>query len=226
MKEHPILFSTPMVQAILAGRKTQTRRIIKPAIGWDANWKVSLIQEEHIDSIPRYEMRCGTQYSLPWFKCPYGQTGDVLWVRESYKIYLNYDNQVYISFEGMDDFKVYNKKEISFNTLAKLQERKLAPNEWHNCPSIHLYKEFSRIFLQVKNVRVERLHDISEADAIAEGIIRDKTGYICKGVEMHHSVTPQGAFNQLWVKINGAESYQSNPWLWVIECERIEKPIQ
>ena len=206
--EKPILFSTPMVQAILDGRKTQTRREIKQANGWDHNWRPTLIKEEHIDGIPRYEMRCGTQYSLPWFKCPYGQPGDVLWVRESY-------SKDYFDFNGGNHaYKAdWNKTDAEYVSEPK----------WK--PSIHMPKAACRLFLRITNVRVERLQNISEEDAIAEGIGKDNAGWWKDYTHPDSAgyMVAKNSFRSLWHSINGEQSWNDNPWVWVVEFEQIKK---
>lgn len=209
----PILFSTPMVQAILEGRKTMTRRIVKQAKGWDANWKVQLIDEEHYDGIPRYEIRCGSQYVVPIFKCPYGQPGDILWVRESF-VPGYFDN-------GKPGYKAdWNKVAAEYMSEPK----------WK--PSIHMPFAAARIFLKIKSVRVEKLQDISEADAKAEGaknFMKVDELKLLTGLDNWIIPSPfrehQFGFLSIWCKINGCESWIANPWVWVVEFERVEKPL-
>jgi hypothetical protein len=168
MKEYPILFSTPMVQAILEGRKTQTRRVIQPQPKvinkHDFKWKnlcYSGMTEIH-----------GGTFRL---QNPYGWPGDLLWVRETFQI-------------------------IPPNSIFyKADKENKVKKGWK--PSIHMPKEAARIWLQIKDVRVERLQQISYADAKAEG------------VEYPHN------FYDLWLKINGPLSWDANPWVWVVEFE-------
>jgi len=204
MRHYPILFSTPMVQAILERRKIQTRRVVKQSSGWDNVWKVS-----H-EGNGSYCMRTGTQYSIPFFKCPYGQPGDVLWVRETW---------CYIGDTASAD----NDKN-RFHYLASKGKNNFT---WK--PSIHMPKEACRLFLRVKSVRVERLQDISEQDAISEGIQQSTIGF--KNYDKNYPVaefigggtSATRSFKSLWQSINGAESWDANPWVWVVEFERITK---
>lgn len=163
MKEIPILFSTPMVQAILEGRKTMTRRIVKDKDPWSV------------------------------ITCRYGQPGDILWVRETFAIYL-------------DAF------------LFKAGYRGVFKGiKWK--PSIHMPKDYARIWLQVEEIRVERLHSISKEDAISEGIerINDKL-FKCYGTSsLVVTNVPKDSFMTLWSEINGVESTHANPWVWVIK---------
>ena len=210
MNIKPILFSTEMVQAILEGRKTQTRRIIKPqpkegiittAFDFKKGFYASKIKiEENPD---RFEI-------TKLFKPKY-QTGDILWVRESFA-----KPPIYA-------FGVKYIYKAGFNESIC---------GWK--PSIHMPKEAARIFLEVTNVRVERLKDISEEDAIAEGI--DKKGdlyfnyfeskLLGKGLpkEYFYKEISKVSFMSLWSKINGIDSWKANPWVWVYEFKVVEKP--
>lgn len=212
MKEIPILFSTPMVQALLAGRKKQTRRIMKPQppefcpfVGLRPDNRF-----EFYDRSPeeyKHPSATGTwPFDSSGLKCPYGQPGDLLWVRESFR-------------EIEQDFG-WPRYEYKATETINLIDR------WK--PSIHMPKAAARIWLRVKNVRVERLHDISEADAIAEGAKDHLTVDELKlltGLGDWNIPSPFGGhqfgFMSLWCQINGCESWLANPWLWVVEFEVI-----
>ena len=180
MKYIPILFSTPMVQAILDGRKTQTRRTLKMPP------KNITITENG------FEGESGRIY-----KCPYGKAGDILWVRETWK-----DSPKQATWQRYSYKADYNSH------LAEL-------GKWN--PSIHMPKSACRIFLKVKSVRVERLQDISEEDAKAEGADDVNCG-------VYGTTRYADGFYSIWNKINGSKSWDENPLVWVIEFERIEKP--
>lgn len=191
MREIPILFSTPMVQAILAGRKTQTRRQIKPR---------SYITDI-VDGIP-YEM---TEDDSQPIKCPYGEVGDVLWVRETFKkgdslLLDDKDVRFYIFRDGSQLFT--SGEYVQQN--ESLQEK-----GWK--PSIHMPKEAARIWLRITNIRVERLHDISNDDIQREGA----ADFGCTTHFLN--------WQTLWQSINGEQSWDNNPWVWVVEFERIVK---
>ena len=210
MKEIPMLFSNEMVQALLAGRKTMTRRVIKQAIGWDAVWKPTKIKEEHLDGIPRYEMRVGTQYSLPWFKCPYGQVGDILWVRESVSYFRQADGRI-------------QREKTKYKADEKWNGNKLI--KWK--PSIHMPKEACRLKLKITNIRVERLTDITEKDAIAEGV-EQKFSHLFNEWRFKDYANVKddwrsavSSFQSLWASINGIDAWDEDPWVWVIEFERV-----
>jgi hypothetical protein len=204
----PILFSKAMVQAILSGDKTQTRRIVKQAKGWDINWKVVPIKEEHLDGVPRYEIRCGTQYHLPWFKAKFN-VGDILWVRETWQyvdIADDYTGYVYRATGGLD--------------------WEMSNDEWKWKPSIFMPKKACRLFLEVTEIRAERLHDISEADALAEGIsFVFKKGLFGDGYMRPDRALTQSSkscFEYLWNKIN--KNWNENPFVWVITFKPVECP--
>jgi hypothetical protein len=230
MKYIPILFSTAMVQALLAGRKTMTRRVIKPQPNMSEGRYDGISELDFEDCTEECHFLEHTENGKPLEryynlgKCPYGKVGDVLWVRENYKLYINYDNQVYVQFEGRETFDVYNKKDISLSTLQKIVARKLKPNEWHSCPSIHLYKEFASIFLKITDIRVERLQDIGEQEAVKEGISNNETKYYDYLRKEFITESAYHSFFTLWESINGEASWDANPWVWVIKFEQIEKP--
>lgn len=199
MKEIPILFSTAMVQAILSGNKTQTRRVVK----------FPLKSPTHMASINDSD----NPPPVEW--CPNGQPSDLLWVREKQGYYQ--DNKALCP--------VF-RTEISDNEVGFYKWR----------PSIHMPKEAARIWLKVKTVRVERLHDISEEDAKAEGILcyRDEfdgnryryKDYMADSSDYGHPDhdyptvgIAKTSFCTLWESINGRESWDSNPWVWVVEFE-------
>jgi hypothetical protein len=194
-----------MVKANLDGRKTETRRMLKLKFHHDHNWKPTLINEKHFDGIDRWEMRCGTQYTLPTFKCPYGQPGDILWVRETWA-------------PALGDYAY--KADYSESVIKEERNKGL----WK--PSIHMPKEACRMFLLLKEVKIERLHDISEESAIAEGI--GTTNGIPVGIASHYLdytdskncyTSPINSYQSLWQSINGEDSWYQNPWLWVLKYE-------
>jgi hypothetical protein len=213
MKERPILFSAPMVRAILEGSKTQTRRSYKPRSPEPYEYVETNVYEEG-DAVV-YQMDDAGMYSER--HCPYGQVGDRLWVRETW---------------GIDDYEMQNGipkappewLEKSGGVLYRadgeccdqIPECQCATDDfklWR--PSIHMPRWASRITLELIGVRVERLHDISEEDAEAEGMDRsiinsgDDTSFI-------------PSFADLWAGINGADSWNANPWVWVLSFRTVE----
>lgn len=191
MKERPILFSGEMVRAILDGRKTQTRRIVK-AVGPD-NWLKGA--SNHV------------VHALD--HCPYGQPGDRLWVRETWSTCPMYDKQK-PSEMGPEYFGTIRYK-ASGERSGKLR------------PSIFMPRWASRITLEIKDVRVERLNSISEEDAKAEGAPDYQEGINAPPPEDgDYQWCYAASFRNLWQSINGAESWQANSWVWVIEFSRVE----
>jgi len=230
MKLIPILFSTAMVQSILAGAKTQTRRVIKtqpPTKDFlNAGNAIAFNTEKTLNH---------TVY------CPYGKVSDVLWVRETFYAF---------GIWKKNDFSKSGKQKWKFHdeTLANgfnyqyvdTFRHELAPkNErgWHKRPSLFMPKSACRIFLKRTNTSVERLQDIKEDDAISEGVERHLDGWMSydiiktgkhKGTKHPWNVVPYKSawfsFQSLWQSINGQQSWNDNPFVWVISFEKIDKP--
>lgn len=208
MKEIPILFNTEMVQAILEGRKTMTRRIIdpQPEVGEYPQTKLNGYYWKNKFYFTKYDRK---DISLV-DNSRYGQPGDVLWVRETFCLPSLYDG-----FEKDYYFKA------GFSS-SDIKDRN-ASQSWK--PSIHMPKVAARIWLQVEEIRVERLRDITQEDAISEGIKFSRLFEEWGGVVPHPKVkdhyrwyaNPVDAFNNLWIHINGEESFKANPWLWVVK---------
>lgn len=212
MKEHPILFNEPMVRAILGGIKTQSRRIIKPQpIQTKAGWKwegtrpkatkgngtIATMGLNSLNALLTALMR----------SCPYGAIGDRLWVRETFAIH-PFLNPPYC-WDGPYLYRA---------TDGNQKEEKIS---WR--PSIHMPRSASRIILQITDLRIERLNDISAADAIAEGIEPiigpdNETYYGNYGKEdIGHLLHPIESYRSLWESINGPDSWIDNPYVWVID---------
>ena len=227
----PILFSTPMVQAILDGRKSQTRRIVKPMRGMQSEWlSMDLINKVKEGQIVKggwqmFHPNGGEKSPLGWIKSNY-QIGDILWVRETWQ-----QECELIQIAGGDWSNAYLN--ATGNYVYK-SDNIILPSETETFskwkPSIFMPKEACRIFLKVTDVRVERLQDISEKDAKAEGIERDKNGFMptpdkfwaFDGSALFNSA--KDAFAHLWKKINRENSWKENPWVWVYTFERVERP--
>ena len=190
MKERPILFSAPMVRAILAGTKTQTRRAMKPQ-----PWA----RPEPEDGL--WRLYAGDEGMEP-FPCRYGQIGDRLWVKESF---WGCDLPGY----GDTPCVVYDD-EWTGGEYAPAEPRPWA-RKFGRIPSIHMPRYASRILLEITDVRVQRLQDISEADAEAEGVDRIKAK-----VPRHLDV-----YRYLWDGINGPGAWDANPWVWAVSFRRL-----
>lgn len=204
MKERPILFSAPMVRAILDGSKTQTRRIVKNPDRAIAGCDVSgLLDQPKVLS----------EY------CPYGKPGDRLWVRETTGIDDVTSDRVILANYLADGAPVL------YSSCDDLEYNGSAAHWWYSrdiCPSIHMPRWASRITLEIVGVRVERLNDISEADAKAEGILQVKSdGYQNYDGTGGYWGSAINSFETLWESISGAGSWTTNPWVWVIEFKPI-----
>jgi len=193
MEERPILFSGEMVSAILDGRKTQTRRVIKPQPPalWDACAKVDSVFCFYRASDPDFH---------GYKKCPYGQPGDRLWVREAFAT----------DIPGCPGEYRLSYRADHIDPLGD------GPTRIKWTPAIHMFREYSRINLEVVSVRVERVQDITDEDVFAEGI----EPFSNRFYNLH---TDRDVFARLWDSINLKRGYgwDSNPWVWVVEFKRL-----
>jgi len=200
-KIKPILFGTPMVQAILEDRKNQTRRLIKPQPELKENSGYNTKGAAYGVGTSKKE----TDHNF--ISCVSKiQKGDILWVRETFADLKNGHNEQYYTYKG-DGY--YEKP------------------DWNWKPSIFMPKAACRIFLEVTNVRVERLQDIYEDDAINEGIDiieQDEAYRDYDGGGWGCYATAKGSFFSLWNSINGKDSWKENPWVWVYDFKRVVKP--
>jgi hypothetical protein len=260
MKEIPILFSTPMVQAILEGRKTITRRIVEPQPIWSVDQDGNLYEGNHkgyvkVDGHPDWPNQFAYQFAR-WKK------GDLLWVREGFRVNSWVPDDAELTFryeadgaispymmvdpEGIDCDRFNKYWEQSCDDLAKAgyepgEDERYAD---YDCkalrlrPNIFMLKEAARIWLKVESIRVERLQDISEEDARAEGVkpahcesnegcpsslckekcaaIGEWWNYLAPDGEGFPAYSAKESFESLWKSINGTESWQANPWVWII----------
>jgi hypothetical protein len=233
-RERPIIFSAAMVRAILEGRKTQTRRAMKP--------QPRQLNEHKPDGyyaikLPRFGViRSRKFHGFPSFKdyCPYGKSGDRLWVRETWRASSCHDD--------LSPMKIPDGSSVEY---AADQEKIFTGK---NRPSIFMPRWASRITLEITNVRVERLQDISEADAIAEGGQWTDNGprkWLKPGIAFEDAYKINGwnegwshigetdqykclssakmSYANLWESINGTGSWDADPWVWVLEFKRVEQ---
>lgn len=215
IKERPILFSGAMVRALLAGTKTQTRREVKNQPVGDS------IEIMHgATSFPAYGLSdwvsdryqgYGFQDDDEMWRCPYGQPGERLWVRETLK------ETPCGSYLYAADGEHVPEKAYEHPILRKEKKAIVA---------IHMPRAASRLLLEITAVRVERLQAINEGDAIAEGIeSRDGEGFYWRDYELKngwHANHPVMSYETLWRTINGPESWDANPWVWVVEFKVIQ----
>jgi hypothetical protein len=211
-KERPILFSGTMVRAILEGRKTQTRRVVKwPSVpdGHDWDYEPYAIMGEGKEAWPELHWNPGNGLDeTRRLSCLYGEPGDRLWVRENF-----YQPGCWLAPDwpgaDADDATWSGGKKIIYAADAPKPEK-----GFRSFPSIHMPRWASRILLEVVAVRVERLQEITEGDAEAEGAGIPLVGCdddFCRGV-----------FREIWQGINGPGSWDENPWVWVVEFKRVE----
>lgn len=229
MKTTPLLFQPDMVNALLDGRKTQTRRIV--------DWK-----RLHKQAGLPFPTRC----KLAWFKilsgwgidagdgvmravsCPYGDRGDLIWVREAFLCGYEFDENDVPTDKERVWYRASNPDLRWFDGESDWP-RENAP--WK--PSIHMPRWASRLTLRITDIRVERMQDISREDAIAEGIERCEWMYACdpwknyipKQSPCRGFSYPPRSYQSLWESINGRESWEENPWVWVIEFEVIQANV-
>jgi len=225
MKERPIIFSAPMVRAILGGHKTMTRRVVKVRGG-------SMVDVEQ--GIPVAECVDGETRRVP---CPYGQPGDRLWVRESWAV-----QRAEPCLPHERDWQELISPTIRYladGATRRIQgDRSTGVGVYRGAvekgrPSIHMPRWASRITLEITGVRVERLQDITPAHILAEGVqipaTPDGQALIDIGTKhgpAHFLPNLRGASTDdllrahwaaLWVQLNGIDSWDANPWVWVIE---------
>lgn len=230
IKERPILFSAPMVRAILEGRKTVTRRAIKV--------------QPHIDASGNFCVGSSNYgqdgYGKPVTKhfvngcCPYGKPGDRLWVRETFALLGNEDG---CCIDWQDNLvkghergaaRIYRAScppgDYGLNQIPAKAEWKpdTEAMEYDGAwrPSIHMPRWASRILLEITDVRVERLQDITYEQAAAEGVHRGPLREWCasdEGGACHKYPVP--AFRDLWQSVGG--NWDANPWVWVVEFKRV-----
>lgn len=228
MKEHPILFKSEMVRAILEGRKTQTRRIISP----QPNTEIMNVESIGYTaftpkgSIAIRGTRADGRYAENWVKEKY-KVGDHLWVKETFcncgdlawsEEICTEDRKNTIGYKADYSTRLYNcdDKLVELETTAwNWGHEKI---KWK--PSIFMKRIYSRLLLEITNIRVERLNKISEKDAEAEGCI--STAVLTEDKQDYTGLYASEHFARLWEKINGEGLWRSNPFVWVIEFRRIK----
>lgn len=213
MKERPILMSAPMVRACLDGTKTQTRRAIKEQpqemstagrSGDEWYWKSNKLDAGYCHTSRRSMERLMEPHS------PYGQPGDRLWVRENF---------MDLQGTGIEHYDADRRRQ-RYAYMAESpagswsdEARKDYGLKWK--PSIHMPRAACRIELEITGVRVERLQEISEADAKTEGCCEPACG-------PDYTLYKRWAYRQLWNEINGAGAWDANPWVWVVEFKTVK----
>ena len=215
MTERPILFSAPMVRALLDGTKTQTRRVVKPQ-----PLAVTLVPSgnhlfDYRDDLSDYSRVVDMKKAVTL--CPYGQPGDRLWVREAWQAFFDDevpadrprgprhtlgqparpDRKSFVFYRADGDGPVHKDG---------YKARWMSP--------LHMPRKYSRLNLEVTGLRVERLQDISEADAIAEGVPNS--------LHLPGGRFARENFAHVWWAIHGDDAWEANPWVWVVEFKLVE----
>jgi hypothetical protein len=204
MNEKPSLFNTEMVRPILTGQKTQTRRIVKLPSWSTSDWDDF---ELHGEGMAQPHIICTNTGCLAEIPSPYGQSGDLLWVRETWR-----------TDQGFDDVKPRDLPRdalIQYKADGTILGTRMGPfGKWR--PSIFMPRWASRITLRVLSIRVEQIQQISEEDCFAEGAIPPKL--------ITSPIDPIGLFRELWNSINAKRGYgwDDNPCVWVVKFERID----
>lgn len=227
MSERPIIFKGDMVRAVLAGAKTQTRRVIKMPPSWDC-----FVMADFGGGWWPYKSDDGE--SPTWdnseipLNCPYGKAGDQLWLRETWQVVPEAHTTEFIAGRGtrvidtLPGGTVYRADRDNAGLVPVRDGRRtiyVTPKgPWQ--PSIHMPRSASRATLMVNAVRAERLHDISEADAQAEGFLGPMTGTDWMGINQVGRL-PSACYRLLWEKIHGPATWEANPWVWVIDFARV-----
>ncbi|ENH3225147.1 hypothetical protein ABV273_000199 [Klebsiella variicola] len=206
--ERGMIFNGEMVRAILDGRKTQTRRPIK----WKQTRFTEIGEREDGSKWPWSE---DAEHACDfWHPCPFGAVGDRIWVRETFQGPL-FDYDLMDSY--CKDSIPFEKSEFCVYKADGVPAPEFydADDELHCCwrPSIHMPRWASRILLEITDVRVERLKSISDRDALREG---------CSAADMKSGDCVADVFARLWASIYGSDSWNANPWVWVIEFKRVE----
>lgn len=216
MKYHPILFSAPMVQARRAGLKTMTRRVVKPQPEWtepSTAWQSGDGHSgpgwyAHNDEYP--------EEGALFYRCPYGQPGDRLWIKEEHYLFGTWridgrrkDGKFKLRFETDRSMGVLFDQEPN----GLITGRHTGAPGWYKRIGMFMPRWASRDTDEIVSVRVERLKDISEADAMAEGVRHS--------LNLAAGRTAAENYSHLWDCINGDGAWDANPWVWVLEFRRV-----
>jgi len=199
MKERLILFSAPMIRALLDGRKTMTRRVVKPQPDGHRRW-TKLADAAWWTASPGEDWQSSVDV-----RCPFGDPGDRLWVRETF---------AYAGPRGERDGQVVYRADLSDD---EVRDSNLAPSlareygsQWR--PAIHMPRWASRLTLAITAVRVERVQEITDEDAVREGVVEDRGPG-----ETWYEGKAKGIFARLWDTIHGPGAWDRNDWVWVVE---------
>ena len=214
MKETGLMFKAPLVRAILDGQKTQTRRLVKWK-GLDKGLNLGFSGLRAVNDGNEWVLESNSRTSSEWrcqpTLCPMGQPGDRIYVRETFAMEDN----------GHEEWPVFRADNAAPPTLPPSR----GPARWK--PAIHMPKDLARIWLEITGVRVERLQQITDAECWAEGAVTEArpdqfSVHSVIATDGKAYLSPRGAFSALWESTGG--DWAANPWVWVIDFKRIEKP--
>lgn len=255
MKERPILFNTPMVQAILSFIKNLTRRTkgLDTINEFPNDWRFCATDSKDGEFIWQHKTDIKRVFAQ---KCPFGQIGDVLWVKETvrpgawredgrvafdYKASPEIKNTSWVQMgEKFEDYFIKWTDQLLDKGCKSNEEGHFvwevgeSPVNW--IPSLFMPKVACRLNLRITNIRIERLNDITEEDAIKEGVNKNiepgkesewepdfgYEDYSAKDLDGFPCFTAKDSFQTLWESINGKDSWKENPWVWVIQFEVIK----
>ncbi|HDY8937863.1 TPA: hypothetical protein RRI63_004327 [Klebsiella pneumoniae] len=224
MTERGMIFNGEMVRAILDGRKTQTRRIMKIQPEHSGFGLRRVIDSKNGSDDGKYfwslSDACGLKIRSKSFTCPFGSVGDRIWVREAFRVHSRATDVATLVYKASER---NSWTEQTSRVPVSVCNKPATPEKW--TPSLHMPRWASRLLLEITDVRVERLNAISEEDARAEGII-DGGCLNCGEPEPCGCANPEpdatDDFAYLWQSIYGQESWNANPWVWVIEFKHVE----
>lgn len=226
--EQPIIFNDWSVRRILAGEKSQTRRVVDTDKLPIDNPSFTRVSSPHHDEWDIGEP--DSHRKLRRIRCPYGQPGDVLWVREAFRLPAKFDDDSpsEAMLHGRPSPPLYCAGGTSNHSGRWNPVRKDFPPSdseyWgRKRPSIHLPRELCRLRLRVEDVRVKRLQEISAEEVQSEGVTRDDE-FLLRYDSRHLSAGEiyRRAFKHLWNEIHGTGAWDENPWVWVVEFSRID----
>jgi hypothetical protein len=245
MNARPILFSAPMVRALLNGSKSQTRRIVVPQPIATVSHAGNLIRSANHPTKPhhQYQWMSGNPKDIDeaefvgdFFNCPYGEPGDLIWVREAWRVSRRWDETPPrdLSPRTMTVMFAAGGSVANDSSSRYVLDETYPPTlpDWagRDRRAFHMMRWMSRLTLRITDIRIERLQEISEADAIVEGIENAYVpghGRIGGTWKVYtkpklSTFSPIASYRSLWELINGADSWDANPFVWAISFEVIK----
>lgn len=230
MKQKPILFSAPMVRAILAGHKTQTRRIVKQCKqfkDWNSDPRGAYDFLLADNQSGAHFLVAGDHGFTDLVPCTYGKPGTQLWVREEHYRFGHWEPVLGVQTKGgRRKWRfVADSRDVTYDAPAVFRKGRHHKDSdtpaWHKRLARFMPRSFSRITLEVESVRVERLQEISEEDAKAEGVTKAAYGEPGYTEDDYGPMNYRDGFELLWESINGTGSWDQNPYCWVLSFKRI-----